>query len=172
MSTDQICAYCEHRASAHTNGTGLCGALGPGVGLGCGCPRFVANTDTETHEVMAQVLAEADRRKSVLEVAVESERAMGGTHYCDCGSLPEHPPEVHVRHATMLSPAPDLINHPPHYTAHPSGVECIQITEHMNFNIGNAVKYLWRFGLKSVNSIEDLKKARWYVDREIERLSR
>ena len=36
-----------------------------------------------------------------------------------------------------------LINHPPHYTQHPSGVECITITEHYNFNVGNAIKYLW-----------------------------
>jgi len=66
--------------------------------------------------------------------------------------------------------APDSINHPPHYTAHPSGVECIQIAEHMNFNLGNATKYIWRSGLKSDNPIEDLKKARWYLDREIQRL--
>lgn len=63
----------------------------------------------------------------------------------------------------------DLVNHPPHYTAHPSGVECIQITEHMNFNVGNAVKYLWRAGAKG-EQVEDLKKARWYIDREIQRL--
>jgi hypothetical protein len=64
----------------------------------------------------------------------------------------------------------DSVNHPTHYTEHPSGVECIQITEHMNFNIGNAVKYLWRAGLKS-DRVEDLKKAAWYVNREIERLT-
>jgi hypothetical protein len=64
---------------------------------------------------------------------------------------------------------PDLINHPPHYTEHPSGVECIQITEHMNFCVGNAIKYLWRAGKKS-DAIPDLEKARWYVDREIERV--
>ena len=60
----------------------------------------------------------------------------------------------------------DLVNHPPHYTQHPSGVECIQITEHMNFNLGNAIKYIWRCGLK-LDAIEDLKKARFYLDREI-----
>lgn len=60
----------------------------------------------------------------------------------------------------------DMVNHPPHYTAHPSGVECIQITEHMNFCLGNAVKYIWRADLKG-NSLEDLKKARWYLDRQI-----
>jgi hypothetical protein len=66
----------------------------------------------------------------------------------------------------------DPVNHPSHYTEHPSGVECIQITEHMNFCLGNAVKYIWRAGLKNDNAIEDLKKARWYVDRELERLTK
>ena len=60
---------------------------------------------------------------------------------------------------------------PKHYTAHPSGVECITITEHFSFNIGNAIKYLWRCGLKG-DEIEDLKKARWYIDREIDRRQR
>ena len=63
----------------------------------------------------------------------------------------------------------DSVNHPTHYTSHPSGVECIQITEHMNFNLGNAVKYIWRASLKG-KEVEDLHKARWYIDREIGRL--
>ncbi|WOD19820.1 DUF3310 domain-containing protein [Paraburkholderia kirstenboschensis] len=63
---------------------------------------------------------------------------------------------------------PDSVNHPKHYTQHPSGVECIQITEHMGFNLGNAVKYVWRADLKS-DAVEDLKKARWYIDREIQK---
>jgi hypothetical protein len=64
----------------------------------------------------------------------------------------------------------DAIN-PNHYTSHPSGIECIQITEHMNFCRGNAIKYLWRAGEKG-DVIEDLRKARWYVDREIERIEK
>jgi hypothetical protein len=60
----------------------------------------------------------------------------------------------------------DPVNHPSHYTNHPSGVECIQITEHMNFNLGNALKYIWRADLKG-KSIEDLRKARFYIEREI-----
>ena len=64
----------------------------------------------------------------------------------------------------------DVINHPEHYTAHPSGIECITITEHMSFNVGNAMKYLWRAGLKSPDAIVDLRKAFWYVSREINRL--
>ena len=66
--------------------------------------------------------------------------------------------------------AEDLVNHPYHYTSHPSGVECITVTEHMSFNVGNAVKYLWRAGLKGV-TLQDLEKARWYVEREIKRLT-
>lgn len=60
----------------------------------------------------------------------------------------------------------DPVNHPKHYTDHPSGIECIQITEHMSFNLGNALKYIWRCDLKK-DAIEDLKKARWYIDREV-----
>ena len=63
----------------------------------------------------------------------------------------------------------DQVNHPKHYVSHPSGVECIEITEHMNFNLGNAVKYIWRASLKG-KEIEDLRKAKWYVEREIQRL--
>lgn len=62
----------------------------------------------------------------------------------------------------------DKVNHPLHYTNHPSGVECITITEHMGFNLGNAIKYIWRADLKA-DAIEDLRKAAWYVNREIER---
>lgn len=62
----------------------------------------------------------------------------------------------------------DMVNHPPHYTSHPSGIECIQVTEHMSFCVGNAVKYLWRADIKG-NAIEDLEKARFYIDREISR---
>lgn len=65
----------------------------------------------------------------------------------------------------------DMVNSPPHYTAHPSGVECIVVTEHMNFCIGSAMKYLWRAGLKG-EELEDLEKASWYIRREIERRSK
>ena len=65
----------------------------------------------------------------------------------------------------------DDVNHPPHYTQHPSGVECITITEAFNFNVGNAIKYLWRAGLKG-DALEDMRKAAWYVQREIERTER
>jgi len=74
---------------------------------------------------------------------------------CECG-----------RHLPCRHCDSDSVNHPTHYTGHPSGIECIQITEHMGFNLGNAIKYIWRADLKN-DAIEDLKKARWYLDREI-----
>ena len=65
----------------------------------------------------------------------------------------------------------DNVNHPSHYTSHPSGVECIEIAEHMNFCLGNAFKYVFRRNLKD-SAEADLRKARWYIDREIDRLDR
>jgi hypothetical protein len=65
---------------------------------------------------------------------------------------------------------PEAVDHPAHYNAHPSGIECIDVVEHMTFNLGNAVKYVWRAGLKPGSYVEDLKKPRWYLDREIHRL--
>ena len=68
----------------------------------------------------------------------------------------------------------DPVNHPKHYTSHPAkcecgrSIECIQIAEHFGFNIGNSLKYLWRSDLKN-DAIEDLKKAVWYINREIQR---
>lgn len=63
----------------------------------------------------------------------------------------------------------DPVNHPKHYTSHPSGVECIQIIREMSFNLGNVVKYIWRDGLKDEVPLQDLKKAAWYLNDEIER---
>jgi len=67
--------------------------------------------------------------------------------------------------------APDPVANPPHYTAHPSGVECVQIAEHMNFLLGNVIKYVWRADLKG-DAITDLEKAAWYLSREISRRQR
>ena len=66
----------------------------------------------------------------------------------------------------------DPVNHPAHYKAY-SGFEVIDLTEQMNFNRGNAVKYIARAGLKSKETeVQDLQKAAWYIKREIERLQR
>lgn len=88
-----------------------------------------------------------DGSKSYL-LALAEKRERGDRHY---------PPRLQ-----------DSVNHPDHYTKHPSGVECIQITEHMGFNLGNAVKYIWRCDFKH-DAIEDLRKAAFYINREIAR---
>lgn len=65
------------------------------------------------------------------------------------------------------------VNHPDHYTWLPNGIEVIDLTEHLNFNRGNAVKYLARAGRKNkFTELEDLRKARWYIDREISRMEK
>ncbi len=114
----------------------------PGVGKNPGRVRSVATgqTSTEAHAVTAK-------------------------------ATPRPKPE---RRETGPAPAKaaagdvDLIDHPPHYTRNPSGIECIEITEHMGFNLGNAIKYLWRADLKG-NAVEDLKKAQWYIARELQK---
>jgi Protein of unknwon function (DUF3310) len=79
------------------------------------------------------------------------------------------PPGLGV--AVSASGRDEQVDHPAHYNAHPSGVEAITITEWFSFNLGNAIKYAWRAGLKpGTDAITDLEKCRWYLDREIARL--
>lgn len=63
----------------------------------------------------------------------------------------------------------DNVKHPSHYTSVVPGIECIQVTQHFNFNRGNAIKYIWRAGHKN-DEIEDLKKAIQYLEFEIARI--
>ena len=68
----------------------------------------------------------------------------------------------------MVRAMNDPVNSPEHYTSHGSGLECIQVTEHFDFLIGNVIKYCWRGGLKENSSkIEDLRKAEYYIKRAI-----
>ena len=68
----------------------------------------------------------------------------------------------------MVRAMSDPVNNPDHYTSHGSGIECIQVTEHFDFLIGNVIKYCWRAGLKEKSlKIEDLKKAEYYIKRAI-----
>ena len=82
---------------------------------------------------------------------------------------------VHPTCNELTNPPPvhDPVNHPSHYTSHPSGVETIEITRHMGFNLGNAMKYLWRNGLKDGHpAVQDLEKAVWYIQDEIKRIKK
>ncbi|MGH1542335.1 MAG: DUF3310 domain-containing protein [Arenicella sp.] len=60
----------------------------------------------------------------------------------------------------------EAVNHPKHYTQHPSGIECIEVTRHMSFCLGNAFKYVFRHQGKG-KPIEDIDKAIWYLRYEI-----
>lgn len=92
------------------------------------------------------------------ECTCDAYNKIGGTHSFDCAISQEY-----------MAKDKDSIN-PSHYKSHPSGIECIQITEHMGFNLGNCIKYVWRADLKHDDGgIEDLKKALWYLNRELDK---
>jgi hypothetical protein len=98
-----------------------------------------------------------------------AERILNGVYECDCTGGCDHP-AMHFNNVPVVDNDP--VNHPSHYTAY-KGLEIIDLTEQMNFNRGNAVKYIARAGLKNPTAaaeIEDLEKASWYIRREIERL--
>lgn len=109
----------------------------------------------DKQKLLQDILAVRKERKAQAQQLKEKQAKVAAPYLQNNGQI-----EVIKRPA-------DNVSHPEHYTSHPSGVECIQITEHFSFCIGNAMKYLWRADLKH-NSIEDLRKARFYVEREIE----
>jgi hypothetical protein len=77
----------------------------------------------------------------------------------------------HLNAANTNEGGHDPVHHPPHYQHLANGVETIDVTEWFNFNKGNAIKYIWRSGVKDpAKEVEDLEKAKWYIDREINRL--
>lgn len=128
------------------------------------------NDNKKLTEKESQLLEEFSPIPSKLEVAK--------AHYCKRGSIEGGPvvnKDENIPESTELFD--DRINHPYHYTQHPSGIECIEITRHYGFSIGNAIKYCWRAGLKSEEGysdtqkeIEDLEKAIWYINDRIKEL--
>ena len=88
---------------------------------------------------------------------------------CDCDGTEWQNPDFQVMEPTTGKDEYTPVNHPLHYNVHPNGIECIDVVEGFNFNVGNAIKYLWRAGLKSDDAVKDLEKAAWYVQRELER---
>jgi hypothetical protein len=102
-------------------------------------------------------------------------------YFYDCYEAQREPMEVIRNKRSRCIPdipnKEDKVNSPKHYTSHPSGIECIEITKHYDFCIGNAIKYLWRSGLKKEEGysnldkeIEDLEKAIWYINDKIKTL--
>ena len=88
-----------------------------------------------------------------------------------CGKTYEFTPDTVVDALTKHSSYSDPVTKPSHYNWHPSGVECKTIAEAFQYNLGCAIKYIWRSGRKG-DVIEDLKKAQEYIKNEIERLGR
>lgn len=139
----------------------------------CGLPGRIEDVKYEpggwwTYGLMSGVTALSEQRwteQFITTRDVSHETATPDPTDADVSALPN-------RMVTTLTcdstPQADAVNHPPHYNSHPSGVECITITEHMNFNVGNAIKYLWRADMKDC-PIQNLEKAHWYIAREIER---
>ncbi len=65
----------------------------------------------------------------------------------------------------------EKVDHPRHYNQHPSNIETIEIIEHLPCNLSNAVKYIWRCGLKQTSTpLRDLQSAKWYTERESQRI--
>lgn len=79
--------------------------------------------------------------------------------------------EKHMCFMTPQTRVEDPIN-PAHYKKSPSGIEVIEITRHLSFNLGNVVKYVLRAGHKTPDPIEDLRKAAWYLNDELKRLEK
>lgn len=79
--------------------------------------------------------------------------------------------KVRAKYRALNKAASDPVSHPSHYTSRVPGIECIQVTEWFNFARGNAIKYIWRAGEKNPEKeVEDLEKAAWYINREIQRM--
>ena len=100
-------------------------------------------------------------------------RVNGVWYYLQGWTRPVHEGELTLVETKENNDKVDPVNHPAHYTSDPSGIECITITRHRNFNIGNAIKYLWRAGLKDQDTlVQDLRKAVWYIEDEIKRIEK
>ena len=137
--------------------------------------KEIANAVGVTQEYVHQVVYKMKKEAKSKKVTLNSQQVAVAK---DAGITPERMAELVKQHSRpkrrmqsadiVATHHTDMVNHPPHYTNHPSGVECIQITEHMNFCLGNAIKYIWRADLKG-STIEDLEKAVFYVQKEIKR---
>lgn len=78
----------------------------------------------------------------------------------------DSPCDIEIKCTAEAKPK-ELVDHPSHYNGNQSGIECIDVIEHMSFNVGNAIKYLWRHEQKGGGT--DLLKAIWYIIRELKR---
>lgn len=128
-------------------------------------PPFDVATIPAEDDPLSTLMSKRDRR----DISTKGAGAQPSRDSDRGGPPEEYRPEVaQIDGARSEDVAEDAIN-PSHYRKHPSGIECIEVTRHMNFNVGNAIKYLWRYMDKG-DPVENLKKAQWYIDDEIRRL--
>jgi Protein of unknwon function (DUF3310) len=128
-------------------------------------PFDIAETSLAIEEEISSML---DRRTPTISASPTRGYEHSSNSESPAPRSPNNPKLEKPSKAVDTSLAEDAIN-PSHYRKHPSGIECIEVTRHMNFNVGNAIKYLWRYMDKD-DPVENLKKAQWYIDDEIRRL--
>ena len=136
---------------------------------------------------MAAGVSVGDKIERITEVCKIMDKAEEKTYCLNCGAdyIPGAPGKckcgkntytAYLLNGVELDPSimisnPDPVNHPSHYAETVPGVECIDVTKHFSFCRGNAIKYLWRAGKKdAAKTVEDLRKAIWYIEKEIETL--
>lgn len=127
--------------------------------------RVTRNVRTEK----TYVLLSGAGRYTASHTSIGKFWATPGEHSHDLVPLQttEVKPSMGAKFAAAVAKS-DPVNHPKHYTSHPSGVECIDIVRHMPFNLGNVVKYIWRAGIKDQTAaLQDLEKAAFYLADEI-----
>lgn len=124
----------------------------------------------DINSLMGDILEERDKAVHDLTgQGIRQVRVQGGPVHLHDSASPTPGPYDDQPVSSATQPVEEDAINPSHYRRHPSGIECIEITRHLNFNVGNAIKYLWRHMDKG-DPVENLKKAQWYIDDEIRRL--
>lgn len=111
--------------------------------------------------------------KKIWESVADHDKPVGIWNCPACGGL-QAAYVTAAEHAAVCRKAAGAVDHPAHYKA--GDLEAITVIEALGhghgFCVGNALKYLWRAGKKTPDALEDLRKARWYVDRAIAALEK
>jgi hypothetical protein len=145
-----------------------------------GRPGEVADVRFVPDDVVARLVSHANHWPAFAGLVAEELRALNEVHRMakEIARVPSMFDDPAVRELLSEHVMPGLfaekenphmsdpVNHPKHYSVHPSGIEAIEICEHFSFTVGNAIKYLWRAGQKG-NALEDIKKALWYLERAV-----